>query len=79
MIPTCVHPNVRWNNSVSAWECQDCGAYPYSTYQVADYYAQKAKYGDTEPSNPTKVCECGSEKVGSTRHSDYCPKYTKEK
>lgn len=24
-----------------------------------------------------KVCECGSEKFGGGRHSDYCPKYEK--
>lgn len=24
------------------------------------------------------VCECGSEKVGSPRHSDWCPKYKEE-
>lgn len=24
-----------------------------------------------------KTCECGSEKAGSNKHSDYCPKYEK--
>lgn len=32
------------------------------------------------PELPTKQqCECGSESVGSPRHSDWCPKYKEEK
>lgn len=31
---------------------------------------------NSEPPKPK--CECGSEKVGVDRHSDYCPKYQKE-
>lgn len=25
-----------------------------------------------------KLCECGSDAVGSNKHSDYCPKHQKE-
>lgn len=32
---------------------------------------------DEEPPKAV-VCECGSEKVGSPRHSGYCPKYKEE-
>jgi len=30
------------------------------------------------PIDIPKSCECGSEKVGSPRHSDWCPCYIKE-
>ena len=37
-------------------------------------------YGDTPPPIPKEIkCECGSDAVKATRHSDYCPKYKKAK
>lgn len=33
---------------------------------------------ELEPKSKEKRCECGTEKCGSNKHSEWCPKYKKE-
>lgn len=66
------------------WRCKHCGEalVPKKNYYGIDCPLRLPK-GAIEllawdPIGPMFAeCECGAEKVGSPRHSDYCPKYQK--
>ena len=47
------------------------------------YFEELLKALEPVPSEPFVIdiaekCECGSEKVGSSKHSDWCQKYEKD-
>ncbi len=63
-----------WNSTVNQWECADCKSPKsndpnYSSGKTRDEW-QPPVWKKTQT-----TCECGSSRVGSDRHSDYCPLY----
>lgn len=68
--------NIKWSGYSSQWECSSCGA-PKSN---DPNYLWSGRTSDTPKVAATSnKCECGSSKVGSDRHSDYCPLYKDKK
>lgn len=70
----------RWDYQKQTWNCIDCGQ-----LQSTDPSYLYNKDKDSVILDPaghyylkdTKVCECGSDKLGSDKHSSYCPKFVK--
>lgn len=55
------------------WQCAECGADAKTDSSLNKY--NPPDYLSYAPSATVKKCECGSTKVGSDKHSYYCPKY----
>jgi hypothetical protein len=65
------HPNGRQTHRQAA--NQGYAAVSGSTYLLPDDYGMVEAKIDW--AKPALNCECGSEKCGSNRHSNWCPKY----
>lgn len=61
-----------WKNNM--WECSDCGA---AKSNDPSYLYREEVSDKTLASWEKPKCECGSTKLGSDMHSDYCPLYRK--
>lgn len=60
--------------------CLECDSEQKSTHNEIDFSKLYGEIDDWKmTSSPAKVkeCECGSESVGSDKHSYYCPLYEK--
>lgn len=82
LVTSCCQGNggSRWDYQKATWNCIDCGQ-----LQSTDpsYLYNKDKDKDSVILDPAghyylkdKVCECGSTKLGSDKHSTWCPKFT---
>lgn len=69
-----------WNGRSAQWECSSCGAAKSNdpNFLFKSYTPGGARANDPVTIKPEvksgPQCECGSEKVGSDKHSHYCPK-----
>lgn len=63
-----------WDNAVNLWRCTRCTQIDSTSTVLTN----TSKSGQTELFQPMKSsCECGSTKLGSDRHSSWCPVWTK--
>lgn len=54
--------------------CIDCGCC-YNVYASKCPDCEKTKQEQAEKPSTTEIkCECGSDSLGSSKHSHYCPK-----
>lgn len=72
-----VHPKECWQWSANRQQWLDVtasGSYPLSmddSFDLAEEFERMVELG-----KQSKKCECGSDSVGSPRHSSYCPKWS---
>lgn len=58
-------------DALNGWQCNN------SWYDFDDEPTRKIDL-EKDKDSSKKKCECGAEKVGSGKHSEWCPKYQKE-
>lgn len=61
--------------------CSECDVERRSQYDGIDFskiYEEMDDWAMTSSPYSKKKCECGSDKLGSDKHSSWCPKYRDE-